>query len=63
MLLRLMFVDRGLLAAGRKASVEGIMEEKEMAIAKEKRVRSMIVGVVGGRGCLLEYGGDGSCWM
>ena len=49
MLLRLMFVDRGLLAAGRKASVEGITEEKETAIKRKKRVRSMVVGV-GGEG-------------
>ena len=40
-----MFADRGLLAAGRKARVEGMTEEKETAIARKKRVRSMVVGV------------------
>ena len=42
MLLRLMFVDRGGSAAGRKARVEGI-RESEKAMERRKRELSMVL--------------------
>ena len=54
MLLRLMFVDRGGSAAGRKARVGGI-RESEKTMERRKRERNMVLfGCAGGTRGLAE---------